>query len=155
MLATQCSRCLPGVSPGPWSGARLRLRRTDEGVRPYTCLALRLRDLERDAGAQLQFATWGHRHCDGAELGRVHKTVWRSQVHYVECVESFSAELEAGSFRQVEATDQCDIQRAQRRSIYGVASHVAKSVGGRRSEGGGIEPLVGCPRSRSKNGGAG
>jgi hypothetical protein len=64
-------------------GARLCHRWTDEGVRPHTSCARRLHDLEREAGAQLEFAAWGHGHGDGAELGRVHKAVGRAQVDHV------------------------------------------------------------------------
>jgi len=52
-------------------------------LRSYTGRAPRLRRLEREAGAQLEFASWGHGHGDGAELGRVHKAVGGAQVDHV------------------------------------------------------------------------
>ena len=78
-------------------GARLRHRWTDEGVRPTRpcsvphepCSVLTravlptLHVLEREAGAQLEFAAWGHGHGDGAELGRVHEAVGGAKVDHV------------------------------------------------------------------------
>ncbi len=39
--------------------------------------------LEREAGAQLEFAARGHGHRDGAELGGVHEAVRSAQVDHV------------------------------------------------------------------------
>jgi hypothetical protein len=63
-------------------------------------------NLKRNPRAYLNLAPWGHRHGDGAELGRVHETVGRAEIHFVQCVEGFSAELEAGSFAEPESACQ-------------------------------------------------
>src|SRR5581483_12405769 len=94
---------------------------------------------------------WRHGHRDGAELGLVHETIWSTKVEHIESVEGFAPKFETGSFGQVKAAHNCEVQRAQGRAIDRVAPHVAEGVGGGGGEGGRIEPFGGAARARAED----
>ena len=55
---------------------------------------------KRQPRVDLQLSPRGHGHGDGPKLRSIHKAVRRSQVHFVQRVERFAAQLEIEPFRQ-------------------------------------------------------
>jgi hypothetical protein len=108
--------------------------------------------LERQPRADLNFAAWGHWHCDGSELRFVDIAVRSSEIRLVQGVEGFAAEFEPGALRQAEVARDCDVHGLKRRPVDGVASYVAEGVGRWCGECSRIEPFVGRARPGAEDG---
>jgi hypothetical protein len=75
----------------------IRLIQPGSGIASAPLRAENLQFLEGEPGAQLNFASRGHRHGDRSKLRGVHETVRRAQVHFVQRVKCLRPELEIGS----------------------------------------------------------
>ena len=88
---------------------------------------------------------------DRAELRRVHKAIRRAEIHFVQRVEEFSAELELHAFDEAEFPRERQVQRLQTGADNRVAADVAESERQRRRKRLWIEPLRGGVCAGTKN----
>jgi hypothetical protein len=89
------------------------------------CGAFIFHVLEGNPGAQLDFASWRHRHGDGSKLRSIHEAVRRAQIYLVQSVEGFGSELEIGPFADAKGSSKREVQSLHRRTIDGVTACVA------------------------------
>jgi len=107
--------------------------------------------LERESGAQLDFAAWSHSHGNSAELRGIDETVRRTEIDFVQGVESFAAELEIESFGNAKRALQSDVYGLYPRAVNGVPPGVSIGKSNGSDESSGIEPLVRGVGSRTED----
>jgi len=101
---------------------------------------------EGNPSAQLDLPA---RNC--AELRGIHKTVRRSQIHFVQAIERLHPKLEIRAFRNLKSARQRQIQGLLAWPVDGVAPGVAEGIRSRRGERQRVEPFRRRPGSRPKH----